>query len=185
MADLTYTTAASDKDLIGIMALQQQNLASHLAPDEINSQGFVTVVHSLQELQQMNAIEPHIICKDGDTVVAYLLAMTSRSQHDIPVLVPMFEMFKQMDYSGKPIADHQYIVVGQVCIDKAYRGKGILDNCYACYKNSFQSGYEFAITEIATRNQRSVKAHQRIGFKELYRYMSPDNEEWSIVVWQW
>jgi ribosomal protein S18 acetylase RimI-like enzyme len=185
MPVLTYTTASSEKDLLGIMALQQQNLAIHLQEPEINSQGFVTALHSLHDLQQMNDIEPHIICKENDKVVAYLLAMTCRSQFDIPVLVPMFELFKHISYSGKAIADYHYMVVGQACVDKAYRGQGILDECYRCYRKTFQEKYDFAITEIATRNQRSIKAHQRIGFKELHRYISPDNEEWSIVFWPW
>lgn len=185
MLSLVYTTSKSEKDLLGIIELQKKNLSSNLTHEEISSQGFVTVVHSLTDLKKMNDIEQHIICKDKENIIAYLLAMTLKSQHDIPVLIPMFEAFKMVSYRGKPVSSYKYIVVGQVCVDKNYRGKGILDRCYEEYKNSFSDRYDFAITEIASRNLRSISAHKRIGFSEVHKYTSPNREEWSIVIWQW
>lgn len=180
---IIYTTAQTRQDLEGIISLQQKNLARNLEAQEIKEQGFVTVVHSLPDLEKMNAIEQHVIAKRDDEVVAYLLAMTVASKNDIPVLIPMFEMFDQILYQNKPVSSFNYIVVGQVCVDKSCRGQGVLDACYAEYKKRFQQKYDFAITEIATSNQRSLNAHQRIGFSELHRYTAPDGEEWSIVVW--
>ena len=185
MKSLVFTTAASYKDLKGIIELQKNNLPVNLTNDIILKEGFVTVVHDLAVLKKMNDIEQHVICKDGDKVVAYLLAMTAAVQHDIPILIPMFDSFQKISFHGKPVADHNYIVVGQVCVDKNYRGQGVLDKCYLFYRDHFINKYDFAITEIATRNTRSVKAHQRIGFDEIYRYTSVDGEEWSIVVWGW
>jgi L-amino acid N-acyltransferase YncA len=185
MKPLVYTIARSDIDLQGIIALQKENLPINLTTDILLKEGFVTVVHDFTVLKKMNDLEQHIICKDGEKVVAYLLAMTAAAQHDIPVLVPMFELFKILFYRDKPVAEYTYIVVGQVCVDKNYRGQGVLDKCYAFYRDHFKSKYDFAITEIATRNTRSIKAHERIGFKEIHRYISSNGEEWSIVVWQW
>src|SRR5437867_1801883 len=185
MPSLIYTTSDSEEDLLGIIELQKKNLSSNLTSEEISSQGFVTVVHTLSDLKKMNDIEKHIICKDGEQVIAYLLAMTSKSQHDLPILFPMFEMFTKVLYRGKPVSSHNYIVVGQVCVDKNYRGQGILDRCYEEYRRAFQDRYDFAITEIADRNLRSVSAHKRIGFSDVHKYTSPDNEKWTIVIWQW
>ena len=182
---ITYTIASSDEDLNGIIGLQQSNLPANLTREEMAGQGFVTVVHSLADLKKMNGIEPHIIAKDGDRVIAYLLAMTSASEKDIPVLFPMFEMFRNISFAGRPVADHRYIVVGQVCVGKEYRGQGVLDRCYAEYARRLSSRYDFAITEISTRNTRSIQAHKRIGFIPLHEYEAPDGELWSIVVWEW
>ena len=181
---LIYTTSKPG-DLAGIIQLQRKNLPVFLSDDEIASQGFVTVVHSLEDLQKMNDIEQHVICKDNDNVIAYLLAMTARSANDIPVLIPMFEMFEKIPYHGQPVSAYNYIVVGQVCVDKNYRGQGILDDCYATYRKYFKKKYDFAITEIDETNTRSIAAHRRIGFTELYRYSSPDKKKWSIVIWDW
>lgn len=182
---ILYTTASTDSDLHGILQLQQQNLTQALSVEERQSQGFVTVVHSFANLQQMNNIEKHVIAKDGEKVIAYLLAMTVQSKEDIPVLQPMFDLFSYIPFAGKALADYRYLVVGQVCVDKAYRGKGIFDKCYAFYKETYRGKYDFVITEIAATNQRSLAAHNRIGFQEFHRSESAGDTEWVIVLWNW
>ncbi len=182
---ITYTTSKTDDELRGILNLQKRNLALNLAQEEVLSQGFVTVSHSFEDLRQLHDIEPHLIAKDEDEVIAYLLAMTAKSKADIPILLPMFDVFDRVQFRGKTIADYHYLVVGQVCVDKRYRGQGILDACYAAYREHFQNKYDFAITEIAISNPRSIKAHHRIGFTEVHRYLDPDGVDWSIVAWEW
>jgi GNAT superfamily N-acetyltransferase len=185
MPSVQFTTASNAHDLNGILSLQRKNLQSCLSPEETRDQGFVTVEHSPEDLKKLNSIEKHIICKIDDDVVAYLLAMTEASKEDIPVLVPMFKTFDDIIYRGKPLSSYSYVVVGQVCVDKAFRGKGILDECYNAYKNTYYSKYDFAITEIATRNIRSLRAHTRVGFTVVHNYKDPSGEEWAIVVWDW
>ena len=183
---LTYTTSKTQEDLQGILDLQRNNLPDVLSSEEIKTQGFVTVRHRLEDLQKMNALEQSVIAKDGEQVVAYLIAMTEKSKADIPQLIPMFDLFGQIHYKGKIVADFQYMVVGQVCIRKDYRGQGVLDACYATYRSCFQHKYDFAITEIDLTNTRSGKAHQRIGFEEIHRYQAPsDGAQWSVVAWDW
>ncbi|HEX4371927.1 MAG TPA: GNAT family N-acetyltransferase [Puia sp.] len=182
---IIYKTANSKNDLEGILDLQKANLAQSLTPDEIENQGFVTVHHSYEQLEKLNNIEKHVIAKDDDRVIGYLLAMTQKSKHDIPVLVPMFDAFNAIFYKEKKIAEYNYIVVGQVCVDKSYRGQGILDDCYDAYKKIYEGKYDFAITEIAATNSRSLNAHARIGFKQIHSYYGLYNEAWIVVIRDW
>lgn len=182
---IQYTASTKEEELQGILQLQQQNLTTALTAEEKQSQGFVTVVHSFADLQRLNNIKKHIIAKDGEKVIAYLLAMTVQSKEDIPVLQPMFDLFREIPFTGKTVADYRYLVVGQVCIDKAYRGQGIFDDCYAFYKETYKNKYDFAITEIAATNHRSLAAHKRIGFQEVHRSANPGDTEWVIVLWNW
>ncbi len=182
---IIYSTADSKNDLKGILQLQKINLAPNLTEAEIQNQGFVTVDHSYDQLKKLNDHEKHVVAKDSEKVIGYLLAMTKRSRLDIPVLIPMFELFDTVSYKGKKISEYNYLVVGQVCIDKAYRGQGILDQCYSAYRKHYSTQYDFAITEIANANFRSLNAHRRIGFKEINTYLSPDKKEWVVVLWDW
>ena len=182
---ITYTTSKTNAELEGILQLQKANLPQGLTQEEIQSQGFVTVHHTYEQLAQLNDIEQHLIAKDGEQVIGYLLAMTAASKHDLPILIPMFEAFDDIDYLGKKISAYHYLVVGQVCIGKEYRGQGILDRCYAAYKEFFSPKYDFAITEIARNNPRSLNAHKRIGFEEIHTYTDPEGTEWVVVVWNW
>lgn len=182
---IKYTTAQTDIDLLQILALQKLNLAAGLTKEQINSQGFVTVSHRFEDLKKMNEIEQHVIGKDNDQVVAYLLAMTEHSKFDVPILFPLFDMFERVDYQHKRIKEYRYMVVGQACVAEGYRGKGVFDAVYAAYRDCFKDKYDFAITEIATRNQRSVNAHKRVGFETIHTYAAPDGEEWNVVIWKW
>jgi len=182
---IVYTTSKDDSDLLGILDLQKRNLAKNLDPDEIRSQGFVTVSHRLEDLQKMNRIEQSVIAKENNTVIAYLIAMTEKSKFDIPVLVPMFEIFDKIQYEGNLLSKYHYMVVGQVCVDKDYRGKGVLDKCYELYVNTFSQSYDFAVTEIASSNLRSLNAHRRIGFVTIHEYVAPNQVRWAIVVLDW
>jgi predicted GNAT superfamily acetyltransferase len=111
--------------------------------------------------------------------------MTQNSKSDIPILIPMFNIFNEVMYVGKKINEYMYIAVGQVCVAKEYRGQGIVDNCYATYKKYYRDKYDFAITEIASTNVRSLNAHYRIGFKEIEIYDDADSTKWVIVLWDW
>lgn len=181
---IEYTIAKTDEDLQQILNLQQANLSKNLSNQEAEKEGFVTIEHNFNQLKKLNDAEPHIIAKNNNKVIAYLLTMTKQARLDVPVVVPMFNLFDELIFNNKPIASNNYMVVGQVCVDKNFRKLGIVDNCYQSYKKQFENKYDFAVTEIASTNIRSINAHKRIGFIEIKRYQS-DNVEWSIVAWNW
>ena len=109
--------------------------------------------------------------------------MTRKSKFDIPVLIPMFEVSDKVSYQNKLLANYNSIVAGQVCIDKEYHGKELLNKSHQAYKKIFSSKYDFAITEIATANQRSLNAHKIIGFSEIHRFTDSSQIGRSIVIW--
>jgi GNAT superfamily N-acetyltransferase len=182
---INITTSSTSQELDGILKLQKQNLKKDLTAEQIKEQGFVTVSHSLEDLEKMHRYEPNIIAKDGEAIAAYVLGMTEQSKNDIPRLLEMYESFDHIIYQGKSVAAYRYIVVGQVCVGQDYRGKGLFDQCYNAYKDYFRPKYDFAITEIASVNLRSMNAHKRIGFKIIYTYTDSSDVEWNVVVWDW
>lgn len=182
---IAYTTARNDQNLLGILDLQRRNLVTSLEEEEIRSQGFVTVLHSVDDLRKMNAIEQHVIAVDNDVVVAYLLAMTRTSRNDIPVLIPMFDMIETITFQERPLSASSYIVVGQACVDKSYRGQGVFDAIYDHYARCFRDRFRYVITEIDAMNTRSLRAHSRVGFKTIHTYTAPNGVSWHIVLWDW
>lgn len=178
-------TKATDQDLPGILSLQAKNLKQNLSTDEVASQGFVTVVHDMELIKRLNDREQHIIAKVGDKVVGYTLAMTREARNDIPVLVSLFDQLEAIPLGDRMLCEHSFIVVGQACVDKAYRGQAVLDRCYAAYREAYQGKYHMTVTDIVSTNLRSRKAHQRIGFKEVKSFTDSDGSEWVIVVWDW
>ena len=180
-----YIPARTIEDLEGILALQQENLTKNISKEEAQKQGFVTVEHERHVLQQMNNAEPSMTIQDHGKVVGYCLAMLRQFQREVPILGPFFERLDQLTYGDQVLSDLMYLVVGQVCIAKEYRGKGHFDGMYQAYRQFFQSRYPFAITEVAATNQRSLMAHYRIGFKDLDVHRHQDGRWWHVIIWDW
>jgi RimJ/RimL family protein N-acetyltransferase len=69
-------------------------------------------------------------------------------------------------------------------VAKEYRSQGLFDLLYQQHRAFFQHKYDFVLTEIATRNTRSMRAHQRVGFQQL-ALLRDSLDEWSVVTWDW
>ncbi len=179
-----FSLSQSTADLEGILSLQQENLSTILSQEEKDKQGFVTIQHNLDQLQSMHSVAPHVLAKEKDQVVGYVLAMTLASREVVPLMVPLFENFDQSEIGGKKVTDYNPMVVGQVCVGKSQRGTGLFDKLYTKYREQYASTHDFAITSVALSNYRSLAAHQRVGFKILHTFQD-SLHPWAIVCWDW
>ena len=180
------TTVQSDDDVRGILALQQKNLKKNLTPEQIKSQGFLTVEHKFSVLKTMNDAQPSVIVKDGDMVVAYCLAMLPQFRNDVPELIALFDTIDKIDYESQTLKDFKYVVMGQVCVGEGYRGMGFFDGMYQKLREELSAKFELCVTDISTNNSRSLKAHARVGFIPVKDFNDATLDEvWRVVVWNW
>lgn len=179
MKSITYKRANTDQELKQILILQHANYSTAISEDERIKEGFVTVHHDFKLLKRMNSKCPHTIAKYEDNVVGYALSMVKDFKEDIPVLKPMFQ---QIDNCLKP--NQTYLVMGQICIDKRYRKKGVFRNLYNFMKQQLKPEFDMVVTEVDVLNKRSLNAHYAIGFKPLHIYNS-NNQEWALIYWDW
>lgn len=177
-----YTTSQTKKDLEQILQLQFDNLPKNISSEEAKTQGFLTVHHSFEILSAMNAPYPHIIAKADNTVVGYALVMLQKFKDTIPVLKPMFDKINNLSFQNNPLSATKYFVMGQVCVAKKFRGQNIFNGLYQQMRREMAADFDCIITEIATRNTRSMRAHEKVGFKVIAIY-STKQEEWAIVGW--
>jgi len=173
---IEFKVTSTTKELKQILALQQENLRKSLTEEEIQTQGFVTVEHDFDTLYKMHEVHPHTIAKDGDKVIGYVLSMSKAFGDSIEVLKPMFSEFKKAN-----ITDN-FMVMGQVCVAKGYRGKGVFRSLYNKMAETFSGKFTRIITEVDALNSRSLNAHKAIGFHEIIEYQSK-NQVWKIVAW--
>ncbi|MEL6356660.1 MAG: GNAT family N-acetyltransferase, partial [Bacteroidota bacterium] len=153
---MNITTAKTDAELRQILALQKKNLPQSLSPDQQTDQGFVSADHSLETLQAMGHSAAHIIAKDGEIVAGYALAMTREYSKAVPLLTGIFEFQDTLLYQGKTLDKHDYIVMGQVCVDENYRGQQLVDKMYAHYRTVHSTRWPLLVTAISPRNTRSI-----------------------------
>ena len=184
---IQFTTVSTLLELQQILDLQAQNHASVLSASAMADQGFVTVRHRPDVLARMNASNPSVIAKDGDQLVGYALMMPRSFAADVPELAPMFEMLDGLAWRGQSLRDAQrWFVMGQICVAEIYRGKDVFEGMYMKMRETCAKDYDFVITEVAERNTRSMRAHERIGFQTLQTHTDQvSGAVWRTIVWDW
>ena len=176
---VTVGLVESDDDLEGILALQRECR-------EPTADGFVTVAHTLDLLRAMHALAPSIVARDADGRVAgYALVMPREVRALIPILEPMFQMIEALPASticGRP--DARWYVMGQVAVAPAHRGSGLFARMYEEHRARYADRFDAVVTEVATRNPRSLRAHERVGFRTISTYQDA-TDEWALIAWEW
>lgn len=179
---IVFDVASTEQHFEQILELQKQNLFSVISEEEQAQQGFVFAEHTVDLLQMMAAHLPQVIAVSNGKVIGYNLAMPVAMKNAMPRLVPMFAEFERSQYRGKPLSAYRFMVGGQVCVDKDFRGQGLLHRLYHETRNRLPSGYQLCVTEIAVRNRVSLEAHEKMGFEVVSSYHD-GSELWKVVVW--
>jgi hypothetical protein len=171
-------------DLGGVLDLQAAN---HRDVASAAADGFVTVRHTREDLAAMHALAPSVVSVDDETdprsrsvddddggrVLGYALVMLRESRELLPILEPMFARLDAMRLGN-------YYLMGQVCVAAAHRGTGMFGALYDGHAEHYGPKYDLIVTEIATRNVRSMRAHEKVGFEVIDVY-EDEVESWSIV----
>ena len=135
-------------------------------------------------LHSMHKLAPSIIVKDKDKVVGYALVTLKEAREFHADLETMITNLQPLHYKEKPLFAYSFYCMGQICIDKYYRGKGVFNSLYEHHKKIYQHQFDLLVTEISANNPRSQKAHEKVGFKTIHNYRD-DIDEWNVVVWDW
>ena len=181
---LEVTRVSSPSEIIGIKDLQALNLKQNITAEEAMDQGFLTAAYTIEYLEEMNAVSPSIIAKDGDKVVGYALVATKdiRKGHDL--IEGLFDAIDACEYNGKLLRDVNYVVVGQLCVAKEYRGQDLVQKLYGHFRDCLSNEFTYLVTDVAKPNVRSLKAHKKRGF-QVINELTYGGFGWDIVLWDW
>ena len=114
----------------------------------------------------------------------YAIAVLPNARHFVPELASLFDQIDKLSYDGQPVSQLPYYVMGQVCVADGYRGQGLFDQLYAHHRTIYGGDYQLLITDISARNTRSIRAHERVGFRPLREFYEPGaGETWIVVAW--
>jgi GNAT superfamily N-acetyltransferase len=187
VSSVEFTVTQSDEDLQQILELQQANLTANITSEDVQTQGFVSAQHDLETLRIMHQEYPHIIAKtkDVEEVVGYALCMMRSAEERISILKGLFKEIDAARHQNRSLKDDwKYFVMGQVCVAKSHRGTGVFAALYEQMRRTMASHFDCIVTAISTRNKRSMRAHEKIGFLVIREYSS-FGEDWKLVLWDW
>ena len=181
---VTIKLVSESSELAGIFNLQKENLKKDISPAEALSQGFLVADYSLEFITEMNNSSPSVVAVDNGKVIGYALVATQAIRESDALLADLFNQIDKLYYKEKPLCEVEYVVVGQLCVAKQYRGMGMVQQLYTYFKNTLKNKYQYCLTDIASENARSLKAHQKSGFEVIHQ-IGYGGLTWNIVLWEW
>jgi len=181
---VTITLVTNHGELVGIRDLQVLNLRKNIDAATAVSDGFLTAEYTIEYIQQMHDASPSIIVKDGNQVVGYALVATKAVREGHDLMADLFNVIDTKYYKGKSLKEVNYVVVGQLCVAKGYRGQGLVKRMYDYYRDCYAKEYEYLITDVAQANTRSLNAHKKSGFIVIDT-LEYGGIGWDIVLWDW
>ena len=184
MSNITIKLVTEAAEIAGIHQLQKENLKHLLSTEEAESQGFLTATYTLDFLHSMHLIHPSVIAKEGEKVIAYALVSTKASRHEDQLLDEFCTAADELVWEGIAFKDLDYVVVGQLCVSKKYRGMGLATQLYDFFRQQMENKYDFCITDVANDNKRSLQAHLKTGFK-IIGTKTYSGVNWHLVLWDW
>jgi hypothetical protein len=145
-------------DIEGVLALQEKYLVSNLNEEEKKS-GFVTTPFTVAQLESVIAKNELFLAKDTGVVVAYIFSGSWSFFEQWPIFVYMTSLFNDLRFQNFEITTKNSFQYGPVCIDKAYRGKGLINELFELMRIHLSKKYPLSLTFINKNNITSQRAH--------------------------
>ena len=158
MTENTRLEVAKLSDIEGVLDLQKRYLVSNLTEEEKKS-GFVTTPFSVEQLTYVINNEGLFVAKDNNKIIAYIFAESWDFFSQYPIFERMISLFPELSFFDFEITSTSSFQYGPVCIDKKYRGKGLINLLFEFMRIHIVKKYPLSLTFINKTNAPSLKAH--------------------------
>ena len=170
------TRIGNKSDIEGVLSLQEKYLYRNLNDTERKS-GFVTTpftVSQIEEIIKQNGI--FIAENEDDVIVAYAFAGSWKYFEQWEIFNFMVSRFPSLSFNGKKITTVNSFQYGPVCIDKSYRGNGLLNLIFEEMRIEFLKRYPISVTFINKVNAISTAAHtKKLGWEIIDEFQFNNN----------
>lgn len=173
---------ATVKDIEKVLELHYRYQVDSIA-EEDKKDGFVTTPFTAEELRELIEKEQGLfIAQDGDEVVAYVMAASWRFWSAWPMFAYMIRGLGELSFRGEKLSIANSYQYGPVCIDKRYRGSGVLEGIFEFARMQMAPRYPFLVTFINRVNPRSFAAHtKKLGLEVIAEFDYNDNRYYELV----
>jgi len=170
------TRIGNTNDINGILSLQERNLYSNLTEIERKS-GFVTTPFTASQIQEIIKQNGIFIAENKNKeIISYAFAGSWEYFEQWEIFNFMVSRFPKLSFNGKAITSKNSFQYGPICIDKNYRGNGLLNLIFEEMRIEFLKKYLISITFINKANAISEKAHtKKLGWKIIDEFEFNNN----------
>lgn len=171
---------AKNEDIESTLKLHQKYQIDYIR-EEDKADGFVTTPFSYEELQSLIEKEQGLfIAKDGDRVVAYVMAASWQFWSAWPMFAYMIQHMGDDKYLGQNLTVDNSYQYGPICIDKEYRGSGLLEDIFDFARIQMAKRYPILVTFINKINTRSYAAHKKLGLEIVKEFEYNDKNYYEL-----
>jgi predicted GNAT superfamily acetyltransferase len=146
---------ASPDDVPGIITLQEPNLPAN--------GGALSVRQPADWFTKAILEKSVVVARRGGKVVGYVLGTSLAAKAHIPIIQAML--------SAYPAPSECYLY-GPVCVAESERGKGVALALFEVLQKHMAG--RPAMTFVRNDNAPSLRAHQKMGMRELGNFLSED-----------
>jgi hypothetical protein len=149
---------AIPSDYPEIVRLNEANFVANLSAAE-REDGFLSAVFTEQQVAAMAGDLGIVVAVVDSSVAGFLCAFRNEFDHGSPVVARMIASYERMGFEGKPLGSYHSYVYGPVCIDRAFRRKGLLRGLYDAHRREMAGQFEIGVALVARDNVHSLDAH--------------------------
>ncbi|NGZ08421.1 MAG: GNAT family N-acetyltransferase [Nitrospira sp. LK70] len=146
------------EDIPAILDVQAANFIGNLEDTE-RRDGFLSVKFTRQQLEEMTGDVGIIVAAIGGSLAGFLCASSCEFNRPFPLLAAMMQRFNAIDYQGRSLASSRVFIYGPVCIERAYRGRGLLRRLYETLQREVAGRYDIGVAFVAEDNPHSLRVH--------------------------
>lgn len=169
------TRIANKFDIKEVLALQEKYLYKNLTEQERDS-GFVTTPFTIPQIEEIIAQDGLFIAEHETSIIAYAFAGSWEYFKQWDIFTFMISRFPKLSFNEKEITTKNSFQYGPVCIDKNYRGQGVLNLIFEEMRIELFKKYPVSITFINKINIVSEKAHtKKLGWQIIEEFKFNNN----------
>ena len=157
MASVVFRRA-QPQDYSAILRLQSDNFIANLS-EEDRKEGFLSAEFSREQVAKLAEDLGTSIATVDAKVAAFLCAFRNEFNHGSPVIAKMLDAYPSVRFDGKPLSSHNSYIYGPVCVDRAYRRRGLLRGLYEAQKQDLAGKFDIGVAFVSRRNPHSLNAH--------------------------
>lgn len=164
-------------DIEGVLNLHKKYQIDTIL-EEDKKDGFVTTSFTKEQLTKLIEEEQGLfIATHDESVIAYVMSASWQFWSVWPIFSYMIERLPTLEYAGHKLTAYNSYQYGPVCVDKAYRGSGLLEAIFDFAREQMSARYPVLVTFINKINARSYAAHtQKIGLEVIAEFEFNNNQ---------
>lgn len=133
-----------------------------------NGEGFIVSRMNEAQLTAINRGIGILVAEQENQLAGFVCLMPADVQPRPPVVDAMLATLATQSFAGRALSEQRVFLYGPVCLDAAWRGKGVLKRLYAAVKAHTSHDYDVGALFIDDDNPHSLAAHvQGLGMTAL------------------